>query len=352
METIKLQITPKANKEVELLVYGYVGGWDIQSKDFIHQLKSLEEGTTLRIRINSGGGSAFEGIAIYHAIRRYSGYKIVEIDALAASAASIIAMAGDEIIMPNGTFLMIHNSWTYMEGDANELTRAAEMMEQLDNGLAEIYSIRTGQDTNEIKQMMKDETWLSAETALELGFATSIVDDIPISASLKGSNYFVNGVEFSNIPERIKQKVSKAIKASVKNNKPNLVKDKLMDLQTLMQEHSDLYKQVEAEAFKKGAIEGINAERTRLKEIEDIALPGHEKLVAAAKYENGMSSADLSKAILTAEKDARSKHIQNNQEDANALGEISPNNGSVSNNEVPANIQAAFLSVFNKGRTK
>jgi len=351
METINLKINPKANKEAELLVYGYIGGWDVQSRDFVRQLKELDAGTTLRIRINSGGGSAFEGLAIYHALRRYSGHKIVEIDALAASAASIIAMAGDEIIMPKSTFIMIHNGWTYMEGNSDELTHAAQMMAELDKSMANIYASRTGRDFAAIKQMMDDETWLSADTALELGFATSIIEDVAIAASLRGSNYLVNGVEFNNIPDNIKQIVTAAQASSNKNNVTSKKGNQPMDLQSLMQSHPELYKQIEAAAHKAGIQAGITAERERIKAIEEVAVPGHEALVIEAKYESGITAPDLAMKMMAAEKNARTQYRANNEADADPLKNISAGTSEPSDDgEIPANIMASFKTAFNKGR--
>lgn len=354
METINLKINPKANNEHELLVYGYVGGWDIQSSDFVRQLKELKADTTLRIRINSGGGSAFEGLAIYHALRKFNGRKVVEIDALAASAASIIAMAGDEIIMPKSTFIMIHNGWTWMSGNADELAHTAEVMSELDKSMAGIYSSRTGQEFDVVKAMMDEETWLSADKALELGFATSVIEDVPIAASLRGENYVINGVEFNNkIPDHIKQHVQKTAQAktqvnnSQKGNKP-------MNLQELLAQYPELCEQIKADAYKQGVKAGTDSERARFQSIESIEVPGHSELVAKAKYETGISAAELSMAILAAEKTARSMHAKNNASDASAINDINADTGNLdtgkNGDEIPAPLMATFKDVYNKGR--
>lgn len=354
METINLKINPKANNEAELLVYGYIGGWDVQSRDFVRQLKELDKGTTLRVRINSGGGSAFEGLAIYHALRKYSGHKIVEIDALAASAASIIAMAGDEIIMPKSTFIMIHNGWTWMDGNAQELKHAAEVMTELDKSMANIYASRTGQEFDTIKTMMDEETWLSADTALALGFATSTVEDVPIAAMVQGENYVVNGVEFNNkIPDFIKQKVHASAQANAQINLNSKKGNKPMDLQELLAQYPEICEQIKAQGYKDGIKAGITAERARFQEIEKIEVPGHKDLINDAKYQSGITAADLSMAILAAEKTARSLQAQNNAQDALELNKIGARSGNLdvqNQDDIPESMRATFRDAFNKGR--
>lgn len=344
-----LQIKALANNEAELLIYGYIGGWDNDSSDLANQIKELKA-DTLRIRINSGGGSLLDGIAIYHAIRKFSGKKIVEIDALAASAASVIAMAGDERIMPQSTFMMIHNSSVYAGGNADELAKTAQVLEMLDGEMANLYVARTGQSFEKIKQMMNEETWLGAEKALELGFATSIVDDVEIAASINDKGYLVNGIAFKNIPESIKQKVCTA-KASVSVTEPTNEVNKQMDIQALMQQHPELYKQVQAQGFEQGKQEGIKAERERIQAIENIGLAGHEKLIAEAKFNSGISAEALSMQILAAEKQTRQNFVANSQADAAPLAQIGAGEPQAEG-DLPANVMAAFATAANLRRTK
>lgn len=343
-------IKAQANDEAELLIYGYIGGWDNRASDFARQLKELKA-ATLKVRINSGGGSLFDGVAIYNALKLYKGKIVVYVDALAASAASIIAMAGSERIMPGNTMLMIHNSITYADGNAKELSQMANILSQLDEAMATTYVGVTGQSMEKIRQMMDNETWLSAKDALELGFATSIIDDIPVSASFRDKFLAINGVEFSNLPlEKLKTGILKGISASTQkpenNQQLTINKElKLMNLQALKEQHPELYKQLESQAYEKGKEDGIKAERERIKAIEEIGINGHEQLIVDAKYKNGITVEALAMQILAAEKAQKGQFLNSRQSDASDL------NGIVLNAQPEAKSQEAeFLAVFDGGK--
>jgi len=164
----------------ELMLYGpvgYVDFWDNQgftSADVVTALASMEGDIT--VRLNSGGGIAMEGSAIYNALKRYPGKVTVKIDAIAASAASVIAMAGDEIEMPLGSMMMIHEPSGVTMGPADEHRRTAGVLDTMTGVYAELYADRTGIPEAEIRNMMKAETWLSPEDAKAKGFATATTD--------------------------------------------------------------------------------------------------------------------------------------------------------------------------------
>ena len=132
------------------------------------------------VRINSPGGDVFEGTAIYQALRKHKARVTVEIMGVAASAASIIAMAGDEISMGLGTWMMIHNTWSIGIGNRDDLRDLADTLEAFDNGLLDIYVARTGGDRASITEMMVSETWLTPTNAVEQGFADVVDDDLSI----------------------------------------------------------------------------------------------------------------------------------------------------------------------------
>lgn len=345
-------IKAQANNEAELLIYGYIGGWENRASEFARQLKELKA-ATLKVRINSGGGSLFDGVAIYNALKLYKGKIVVYIDALAASAASIIAMAGSERIMPGNTMLMIHNSISYADGNAKDFSQMANLLSQLDAAMATTYVSATGQNIEKIRQMMDNETWLSAKDALELGFATSVVDDIPVSASISDKFLAINGVEFNLLSlDKLKNGILKGINLCATVSESNPIQNlqdhltlnkgqKPMDLQALKEQYPELYKQLEAQSYEKGKLEGVKAERGRIKAIEDIGINGHEKLITEAKYTNGITVEALAMQILAAEKSQKSAFIDNRQTDANDL------NGITANGQPDAKSQEAeFLAVF------
>lgn len=127
------------------------------------------------VRINSPGGDATEGVSMYSALKRCGARVIVEVDGLAASAASIAAMAGDEIRVHKGALLMIHEAWSMTFGTADELRKTAGVLTKLNGEMADLYAARSGQNRAAVLNMMAEETWLTAEEAKAKGFATSVV---------------------------------------------------------------------------------------------------------------------------------------------------------------------------------
>ncbi len=148
------------------------------SKSFKEQLAKMKNVT---VRINSPGGDVMAGSEIYSALREHSmngrGKITVEVTALAASAASVIAMAGDTVLMSPTAYMMIHNPWTVVIGDAHTLKHEAKVLEEIAEGLINAYERRTGKSRDELKRMLDNETWMSAGTCVEEGFADGIIGD-------------------------------------------------------------------------------------------------------------------------------------------------------------------------------
>jgi len=170
----------------EILIYGIVGdSWDGLDANTLVPLIS-EGDDDLDLRINSPGGYVMEGLAIFNAVVREKkkGRKVTcHIDGLAASMASVLAMAGDEVLMADNALMMIHNPWDCACGDANELRRAADKLDRIRDQLVGIYATRTGLTAEDLIPMLDAETWLTAAEALEQNFATSIDAAQTVSAS-------------------------------------------------------------------------------------------------------------------------------------------------------------------------
>jgi ATP-dependent Clp endopeptidase proteolytic subunit ClpP len=124
------------------------------------------------VNVNSPGGDMFEGLAIYNLLAEHPGEVTVRVMGLAASAASVLAMAGDRIEMGLGSFLMIHNSWGVVIGNQNDMRDAASLFAQFDGAMADIYAHRSGQGKDKIEEWMHADTWMSASDAVALGFAS------------------------------------------------------------------------------------------------------------------------------------------------------------------------------------
>ena len=157
----------------------------VVARDFREALKGVKNVT---VRINSPGGDVMAGADIYSALREHSmngaGRVKVVITALAASAASVIAMAGDEIEMYPTSYMMIHNPWSIAMGDAKEMRHTAKVLDEISEGLINAYEARTGKSRDELKRMLDNETWMSAGTCVEEGFADRIIGAESAAAAL------------------------------------------------------------------------------------------------------------------------------------------------------------------------
>lgn len=150
--------------------YDWWTGDGVTAKRVSAALRTIGD-SDVTVKINSPGGDVFEGLAIYNLLREHKGKVTVQVLGLAASAASFIAMAADEVQIARAGFLMIHNSWTMAAGDRNELREVADFLEQIDGTLADIYAVRTGDKADDIRKLMDVETWMGGSDAIEAGFA-------------------------------------------------------------------------------------------------------------------------------------------------------------------------------------
>jgi len=176
--TIRAQATG-----AEVLIYDEIGAYGISAKGFLAELGALPNATPLALRLNSPGGSVFDAVAIYNAIKRHSGTVTVWIDGIAASAASYIAMAGDEVVMPENAFLMIHDPAGMVMGSATDMRAMAEALDKIKGSLLQGYAAKSGRSPEEIAPLMAAETWLDAKDALDLGFADRIAEPVRIAAT-------------------------------------------------------------------------------------------------------------------------------------------------------------------------
>nr|WP_285856900.1 head maturation protease, ClpP-related [Mesobacillus subterraneus] len=178
-------------------------------------------GQDLTVWIDSYGGSVFAGASIYNALKEHKGKVIVKVDSKAMSAASVIAMAGDEIHMSPVAVMMIHNPLIGTYGDMHELRRVADILDTIKDSIINAYVTKTGKTPEEISSMMDDETWMSANVAVKNGFADSVLyQDEPFDVqNMKGISF--NRLEVLNSAN---QSIEDAIKLF---DKPNPVNENL-----------------------------------------------------------------------------------------------------------------------------
>lgn len=167
------------SSEASINIYEVIGkdweGRGANAQKIAGILRNIGEKDVI-VNINSPGGDVFEGIAIYNILRMHRAKVTVRVMGLAASAASLIAMSGDDIQMGDGAQLMIHNAWAVAVGNRHDMRSAADVLEPIDLAMAELYSARTGLEVKAVAKMMDAETWLTADQSITQGFATEKLD--------------------------------------------------------------------------------------------------------------------------------------------------------------------------------
>jgi len=220
----RLRIENKSATKAEIIIYGGIGqdywgdGSMISAKQFSEELKKLSDSVTeIDLRINSPGGDVFDGIAIYNRIKQHKAKVNVYIDGLAASIASIIALAGDNIYIGDGALYMVHLPWTFAMGNRMELDNTVNRLLDVEEQMISIYKKKTGMDRAEIKAMLEAETWLGAEDAILKGFVDSkVAESMPIAASAiesvwigkKPKTYFSETGAANKVIDDLKKEIS------------------------------------------------------------------------------------------------------------------------------------------------
>ncbi|MCA1419484.1 head maturation protease, ClpP-related [Bradyrhizobium sp. BRP23] len=176
------------DKTGEILIYGEIGAswWEddtVSAKQFNDDLKALGDITTLNLRINSPGGDAFDGIAIHNTLKNHPAKVVATVDGIAASAASVVLMAADKIVMPANSFLLIHGASGFAMGNATDMRALAEDLERLDTSITATYATRSGQTEAKIASIMKEDRLMDAAEAIKLGLADEQSDAVKLAAS-------------------------------------------------------------------------------------------------------------------------------------------------------------------------
>ncbi len=170
--------------EAEIFLYEEIGFWGVDAQTFAYTLQEIGEVDRIVLRINSPGGDAFDGVAMFNSLVAHPAKVTVRVDSVAASAASLVAMAGDRIEMAENAFLMLHAPMTVVAGNAAEFRSVADTLEKLTDSYAGTYASRRNLSVDEVGELLADETWLSATEAVEAGFADEVLAVPAVAASI------------------------------------------------------------------------------------------------------------------------------------------------------------------------
>jgi ATP-dependent Clp endopeptidase proteolytic subunit ClpP len=186
------QIKAKSDKpkSADISIHDEIGLWGISASQFMRDLRGMGELDEINLSIHSPGGDVLDGWAIYNSLKNNKAKVTARVEGLAASMASVILMAADTVEIPENAYIMIHNPWGLAVGDAEEMRDTADLLDKLGNGLVNAYVSRTGNDEDEIREMMSAETWMDGKEAVERGFADKLIGAVALSARAFDSRKF------------------------------------------------------------------------------------------------------------------------------------------------------------------
>lgn len=315
----------------ELILYGDISqtswwGDEVTPKQFDSDLAALGDVDEIVVRINSGGGDVFAANAIYTRLKDHKAHITVKVDGWAASAATIIAMAGDIIKIPANGVFMIHNPKMGVSGyfSAEEFVKLSEELAVIKQSIINGYCLKTGKDEAEISALMNKETWLDGKQAVESGFCDEIMFADVQTEVENASRVVVNSVpldisEYVNIPKSLLncRKSGGFTNTKTPNTEKGGVEE--MEIKTV-DELKAAYPELTAQIAEKA----VAAERKRIQDIESYALPGYEAIISKAKFESPVDSGDVAKQIIAKQKEQGKNYIANVTEDVekSGMGEV------------------------------
>ena len=327
-------IVKNDDKNVELILYGDINesfwGDTISAKEVTEHLADLDA-ENINVYINSNGGVVDTAIAINNALRRHKAKVTVNIDGIAASAATLITCAGDTVRMPKNALFMIHNPLTIAMGDSEEMRKQADVLEKYKNSIMETYLQKVNIDKEKLSELMDNESWLSAEEALKYGFIDEIIENVDIQVvenKVISNNMVFNMAGFKNFN----------VDKNIKNNEKGSEK---MTREEIKNQYPDIYDEI----INEGKEIGIKEERTRIQEIEDLGY-NHE-VVNKAKFEEPKNARDLALEIVSLMKQENQNKLNRIQDEGKPLNNMPKGNDDGVNDEQKA--ANKILAFFKKG---
>ena len=318
------------NAAPELILYGDIAsetwwGDEVTPRQFTEELNALGNVPEIVVRINSGGGDVFAANAIYTRLKDNAAKITVKIDGWAASAATIVAMAGDLIEIPGNGVFMVHDPSIGLLGYFNEtdLVKVSEELKVIKQSIVNGYALKTGKAVDEIAAIMAAETWFDGKQAVDAGFCDRLMFEEADTTVENAAKVIVNSVsmnleQFPNMPVSLLNRLAAHTPGGFSNTKSKTEPkrsdqnmDGIKDIKTvadLKAAFPDLTKQIEDEA--------TAAERTRIQDIEEVALPGFEAIVNEAKFTKPTAAGNVAKAIIAEQRKQGGKYIQDRDDDA------------------------------------
>ncbi len=334
------QFRNMAGGSAELLLYGNIAGeksWysdDVTPKQFAEDLAALGAVSNITVRINSGGGDVFAAQAIGNLLEQHPATVTARIDGVCASAATIVASHCNVVIAANDSTYMVHPVRMYC-GYANEgeLQKYLEALATIKENIVSLYAKKTGREKDEVTAWMDAEKWWTGPQAKENGFVDELNDDGDgATYENRGGVLFVNsvsmGLDFDKAPKFVQDSLAGSSAGQPANTKPAGQPGHIKEVQDMVIKTVDdlrkaypaLVDQIEQAAVAAATEAATNAERARIQSIEDMALPGSEKLAAEAKFTKTMSAAEFAEAMVKNAKTQGATYLAQVQKDAQDSG--------------------------------
>lgn len=353
-------IPAAGNKPPELLLYGTISSqqswWEdrVTPGKFNEELAALGDVSEIIVRINSGGGDVFAANAIFTRLKDCSAKITVKIDGWAASAATIIAMAGDTIkIAKNGVFMIHDPAMTVWDTfTAEDFEKMAEELKVIKQSIVNTYAMKSGRDTQDIEQLMSVETWWTGEDAVSNGFCDEIMFDDVSTAVENSSHVVVNSVSldvssYKTLPRSLFNSPknpgcftnTSAAKTQKKEEQNMATNESITTVEALTAEYPDLVAKIVSNAKEE--------ERARIKDIKETALNGFEDIVEDAMFEHPVSAAEVALKIVNEQKKQGGTYLANRDADvtdsnAGNVGAAAKQTGQETENPYDAAIDKLF----------
>ncbi len=361
-------IRGESTDTLDIDVYDEIGKswWNedaVSAKDVRDKLKEAKGVKTINLRVNSGGGGVFEGLAIYNLLNQHPAKVVAHVDALAASMASVIIMAADEIHISESALVMVHAPWSYAVGNADEMREQADLLDKLKGQLIDIYVARNGKiDRDKISELVDAETWMTGQEAVDQGFADKVVKS-KAKASVVAS---LNLSGFQNMPAVFARAAEDAVKQATEEKKVQAPpapkaetppaplggspkeKRKNMDENELKAQHPALYDALVAKFEAAGAAREQKRVSAHLKMAEKTG--ANDVAFAAIKDGKSVQDDDVFADYMTAAHAKRD--TGNRQADSDAAGNVVAGAKPAVEAEEPADMGDAIMALRAKKGAK